>query len=145
MTPLRDDDRRTLSAVLGELLPASDDGRMPAAGELGLAAFVEQGAAPGSELARALPALLASLGARGFAGLERAARVALLKELEQASPSAFRALLAVAYGGYYQHPRVVEALGLEARPPFPKGYAVPPSDFGLLDAVRRRPSFYREC
>jgi hypothetical protein len=145
MTPLSDEDRRLLAAVLDELLPPSPDGRMPGAGALGLAAWVEQSARSPSELESSLGPTLASLRAGGFAGLDRDARVALLKELEAASPEAFRALLALAYGGYYQHPRVVEALGLEPRPPFPKGYPVAPSDPALLDPVRRRAPFYREC
>jgi hypothetical protein len=40
---------------------------------------------------------------------------------------------------------VVEALGLEPRPPFPKGYEVPPNDPALLDPVRRRAPFFRSC
>jgi hypothetical protein len=145
MAALSDDDRATLAAVLDELLPASDDGRMPGAGALGLAGWVEQSARDRSELEGFLAPTLAALAALGFAALERGARLALLKELEQASPGPFRALLVVTYGGYYQHPRVVEALGLEPRPPFPRGYAVPPSDPELLEAVRKRSPFYRSC
>ena len=54
------------------------------------------------------------------------------------------ALLFLAYSGYYQHPRVVETLGLEARPPHPKGYAMEAFDPSLLDAVRRRGKIYRD-
>jgi hypothetical protein len=46
---------------------------------------------------------------------------------------------------YYQAPRVVEALGLEARPPHPKGYEVELGDLTLLDEVRRRGKLYRDC
>ena len=50
----------------------------------------------------------------------------------------------VAYVGYYQHPRVVAALGLEHRPPHPKGHEMEASDLTLLDPVRRRGKLYRE-
>jgi hypothetical protein len=141
--PLSDADRATLAAVLDELLPPGEGGRPPGAGALGLAEAVALAARSRSGLERFLADALPSLAAENFAGLAREARVARLKALELASPDAFRALLAVAYGGYYQHPRVVEALGLPPRPPFPEGYAVPPTDLALLDPVRARPPFYR--
>jgi hypothetical protein len=145
MTPLTDEDRRTLAHVLDELVPPSDDGRMPGAGALGLAAWVEEAARGRSELERFLARTLAALGSRGFAALERATRLELLNGIARAEPEAFRALLAVTYAGYYHQPRVVEALGLEPRPPFPKGYEVPPNDPALLDPVRRRAPFFRDC
>jgi len=40
---------------------------------------------------------------------------------------------------------VVEAIGLESRPPYPKGYPLELGDLGLLDPVRNRPRFYREA
>ena len=49
------------------------------------------------------------------------------------------------YTGYYQHPRVLEALGLETRPPHPTGYPTIEGDLTLLDAVRGRARMYREC
>ena len=143
MTPLRDDDRSTLASLLDALLPPSGDGRLPGAGELGLAAWVEERAREGSALERFLGSPLAALAARGLAALAPEEKLAAAKELERTQPDAFRELLAVTYGGYYQHPRVVAALGLEPRPPFPKGYTVAPSDLSLLDPVRRRAPFFR--
>ena len=64
----------------------------------------------------------------------------LLNEQGFVLPLTFHAFI-----GYYQHPRVVEALGLEARPPHPQGYQVAPNDLTLLDGVRRGPKRYREC
>jgi hypothetical protein len=45
---------------------------------------------------------------------------------------------------YYQDDRVLQAIGMEARPPFPKGYEVPSGDLSLLDPVRARGRVYRE-
>ena len=39
--------------------------------------------------------------------------------------------------------RVVRSLGLEPRPPYPKGYVLPHSDWSLLDPVCARPPFWR--
>jgi hypothetical protein len=134
-----------LASVLDVLVPARDDGRVPGAGALGLAEFVERAAAGDAELSGALAELLPPLAAERFAALDPPARVARLQALAQAAPGAFRQLLIATYRYYYCHPRVTFALGLEARPPFPRGYAVPPTDFSILDPVRRRDKLYREC
>jgi hypothetical protein len=42
------------------------------------------------------------------------------------------------YQAYYQHPKVLEALGEPPRPPFPEGYALEPTDPQLLEALRTR-------
>src|SRR5215475_9680174 len=142
--------RDALACVLDLLIPASADGRLPSAGELGLAAYVEELAAttPGLRplleqgLAR-LDAEAASRGARGFTALAPDARCALFDELEASLPAFAPTVFFVAMTGYYREPRVLAALGLEARPPFPKGHAVDESDFGLLERVRQRGKLYR--
>jgi hypothetical protein len=44
---------------------------------------------------------------------------------------------------YYRDDRVMRSLGMETRPPFPKGFEVEQGDWSLLDPVRARPKFYR--
>jgi hypothetical protein len=139
------EERELLSSVLDRLVPARDDGRAPGAGALGLADFLATAAARDPELQRALAQSLAALAADGFARLAPDAQTARLTALSQQAPAAFAALVQRTYQGYYQHPRVVEALGLPPRPPFPDGYAVPPTDFALLDPVRAKEKLYREC
>jgi hypothetical protein len=144
--------REALALVLDLLIPPSADGRFPGAGELGLAGYVVELAqrTPGLAplLAQGLAALEAGAlrrGAQGFAGLQEQARLALLQELASSLPGFVPTLLFLTYTGYYREPRVLAALGLEARPPFPKGYAVAESDLGLLERVRARGTLYREC
>jgi hypothetical protein len=50
----------------------------------------------------------------------------------------------VILAAYYRDDRVLLALGLEARSPFPKGYTVEQGDWSLLDAVRGREPFWRD-
>jgi hypothetical protein len=50
-----------------------------------------------------------------------------------------------AFVGYYQNAQVAAALGLEPRPPHPHGYTMEPNDLTLLDPVRHRPKFFRQC
>jgi hypothetical protein len=67
----------------------------------------------------------------------------VLNELASAQPGFLPGLMFLTYAGYYQDPRVVEALGLEPRPPFPKGYDMEPNELSLLDEVRQRPTLFR--
>jgi len=142
--PFASDERSTLASVLDELLPPRDEGRLSGAGALGLADGVDT-ATRASPLRPAIAAALASLAAGGFSARSKPEKLARLQALAQEAPAVFQALLVQAYGAYYTHPSVVEALGLPPRPPFPKGYDVPPTDFSLLDPVRRRAKLYREC
>ena len=141
-----EEERRTLAGVLDEIIPPSGDGRLPGAGELGLAGYVDEALRKMPDLRPMIAQGLSDLdqqararGARDFAALPKADRLELLNQQALVLPLTFHT-----YGGYYQHPRVVAALGLEPRPPHPKGYEMEPNDLTLLDAVRRRPKLYRE-
>jgi hypothetical protein len=69
----------------------------------------------------------------------------VLNEIATTEPGFLPGLIFHTYAGYYQNGRVMEALGLEPRPPHPAGYEMEPGDLTLLEAVRRRPRMYREC
>jgi hypothetical protein len=149
---MTDAQARTLADILDQVIPPSVDGRLPGAGALGMAANVAQAMqrAPEMELA-VLPALddAESLAGKrhgcGFAQLPDEQRRTLMRELESAHPALIPTLAFHTYVAYYQHPRVIAALGLEARPPHPKGYEMAPNDLGLLDPVRRRGKRYRDA
>ncbi|MBI4515655.1 MAG: gluconate 2-dehydrogenase subunit 3 family protein [Deltaproteobacteria bacterium] len=139
------DQQRTLASVLDEIIPPSDDGQLPGAGELGLVSYIEQALRQAPELRSVIEQGLAELDevaqrrhGRHFSAVAKAEKIALLNEQGFVFPLAFQV-----YAGYYQHARVVEALGLEARPPHPHGYQMEPNDLSLLDGVRRRPKLYR--
>jgi hypothetical protein len=142
-----EDDKRTLASVLDQIIPPSDDGRFPGAGQIGLAGYIDAALQKTPELRSLIVQGLADLdnlarsrNASSFAALCREDKQELLKEWGFVLP-----LTLHTFTGYYHHPRVVEALGLEARPPHPQGYHMEPNDLSLLDAVRRRAKRYREC
>lgn len=142
--------RSALSAVLDAVIPRSTDGRLPGAGELGLARAIEQQlGAMCAFTARgldALDALARDRGAAGFAALAPAERAAVLGAHAAADPGFLPGLVFQIYSAYYQHPRVLEALGLEPRPPHPKGYALEQPDLeALLAPVRARAKLYRDA
>ncbi len=141
------DERRTLTSVLDEIIPCSSDGTLPGAGALGVATYIDHALQKAPELRPMLTEGLAELEAtarqrygRSFPDLAKPEKVALLNE------QTFMLLLTLhTYAGYYQQPQVVEALGLEARAPHPKGYEMAANDLTLLEHVRRRPRRYRQC
>jgi len=145
-------DPRTLACVLDLLIPSSSDGRMPGAGELGLAACIERVAQrePGFRSAvavgvAALDELARRRGAPGFAGLAGSERLAVLNEVAAAQPGFLPGLIFHTYVGYYQEGRVLEGLGLDPRPPFPTGHVLEPFDATLLEPARRRGKLYRDA
>lgn len=140
-----------LDALLRMLIPASEDGRLPSAGELGLAdaIFAAGGVDPefGTELKIGLERLAAAAvkeGAVGFGELSEERRLAVLKAVTDAHPNLLGRLLAPAYTAYYATPRVARALGMETWPPHPKGFPLETGDLSLLDPVRARGPFFRE-
>ena len=57
--------------------------------------------------------------------------------------SMLRAMMQVVAQCYYQDPRVLEALGFEARPPFPAGHELEEGDWDLLEPVKSRQPLFR--
>jgi hypothetical protein len=136
---------RMLATLLDVVVPPSDDGRLPGAGALGLTDHVlrtvEQTPMLGPVVTYGLSALAdlaATRNGGGWDGLSPDERADVLREFTATDQFFLPAFLFLAYSGYYQHPRVVEALGLEARAPHPVGYEMDAGDFSLLDVVRRR-------
>jgi Gluconate 2-dehydrogenase subunit 3 len=141
--------RATLVAMLDALVPRSADGRLPGAGELGLASGIEeQLGAMCAFTARgldALDALARERGARGFPALAVDERAEVMNAHAAADPGFLPGLVFQVYSAYYQHPSVLSGLGLEPRPPHPKGYALEQPDLdALLAPVRTRAKQYRD-
>ena len=145
-----EENEQALACVLDTLIPPSPDGRLPAAGALGLvsdvaAAMVAQPALrPAITMGlAAFREVIGSSGPEGFAALSIAERSAILNDLAPAQPAFLPGLLFTVYGAYYRHPTVVKILGIEAWPPHPKGYEMAEIDESLLDEVRNRAPLYR--
>jgi hypothetical protein len=145
------DDERMLTSLLDAIIPASRDGRLPAAGTLDLTAHIARSVERTPMLRPVVDyglSTLADLARKrnpgGWAALSQDERTAVLEEFTAADQFFLPAFLFLAYSGYYTDPRVVEALGLEARPPHPEGYAMEADDLSLLEPVRRRGKMYRD-
>jgi hypothetical protein len=139
-----------LSAVLNRLIPATDD--FPGAGDLGIASYVDTVVGRFADLRRLFAEglthiAMASQALQGqeFIALADDHKDAVLRQVETLHPTFFEALVQHTYSGYYSHPTVVQLLGLEARPPQPRGYHLEPLDFTLLENVKQRGPLYRQA
>lgn len=140
--------RETLRAVLDMIIPASGDGRFPSAADVDVLDHIREFAS------HLLPALREDLGrldrlaversGSAFAQLTESDRACVVNDVRSAEPGFLKDLALQAATRYYQHDRVLRALGMEARPPFPKGYEVVSGDLSLLDPVRKRGKRYRD-
>ena len=141
-------DLKLVNAVLDTLIPASEDGTKPGAGSLDLSEAIREASGdfwPGVlEGIRSLEAEARKTGASGFEALSLSDRSELLSRSQESHPGVLQSLVFQCYMAYYRHPKALEALGLEARPPFPDGFDIEDFDPALLDPVRRRPPFYRK-
>jgi hypothetical protein len=149
------DVKALLNGLLDEIIPASDDGRIPSAGSLGIEDFIANKAreVPGlmGLLKRGLRTAQALLEPQGDTceALHPADRLALVKILERREPEFFAALTRTIYMGYYTDPTVPPLFGLSAKPPQPYGYEVPdesPEELtALVEPVQKRGRCYQKC
>lgn len=72
-----------------------------------------------------------------------AAFAAALASAREQTPHLFAQIVPAIVQSYFADPRVLEALGRSATPPFPRGNSLPASDWSLLDPVRQRGPIYR--
>ena len=139
--PLTREQRDVLAALADTIVPASEDGLMPSAGELDFLGYLEGTAA---EFLPELPAILARFDAE-FPAENLAMRYERVKAWSEEAPEAFQTLLGHVYGCYYQDAGVQEAIGVGAGPPFPRGNTVEEGDLSLLDPVMQNPVEWRRA
>jgi hypothetical protein len=148
-TMLSDEQRTLLATVLNVLIPPRGD--LPGAGDLGVGGVIERALAAAPALRRpVLDALAAIEGATArrhagaaFAALALDQQETVLREVERRAPSLFAVLLTQTYRGYYTDPRVLAAIGVDGRPPQPRGHDLPAFDPALLERQRQRAPFWR--
>ena len=130
---------RVLVAVLNRLVPADDV--MPAAGDAGVAGYIDQVLRDAPHLRRPVIDLLDELCGGAFIQLSAAEQDRRLRRLASDRAASFEILLHAAYTGYYSDPQILTAAGWA-----PAGSRPTPEPFDqtLLDAVRKRGPIYRD-
>jgi hypothetical protein len=135
---------RDLRCIAGMMVPASEAHNVPGADDRTI--FADITASLGRDLAAVREALgmLAALSGGAFADLDETRRAAVAASFQAQGGALLAVLNRIVLQCYYRDDRVVRSLGLEPRPPFPKGHTLEQGDWSLLDPVRARPKMWRD-
>ena len=139
----------TLRVMLNLIIPPSDDGHMPGAADYDVWGYICDAASGHADGIRdqldRLGRHVHERSGRQLASLNASDAQAMVDEIRVADPGFLADLAVQTINCYYQQDRVLEAIGMEARAPYPKGYEVESGDLSLLDPVRRRGKVYRDA
>ena len=137
-----------VTEVLNRIIPPND--RMPGAGAIAVD-YLDQAAGGSAWLRQIFSRGLVHIEVRAYAAytddftaLSEEERDAVLRQVETDDPEYFETLVRQTYNGYYTNPSIIELLGLEARPPQPRGHLLEQGNLSLLENVRKRGIAYRE-
>jgi len=140
LTPAQRDDLRSIAAVV---IPASAEFDVPGADDSTIQADIVATLGRDAGLVREALDQLARLAGQPLVDLDPARREAVAAELRASGAAAVATLARVVLQCYYRDDRVVRSLGLEPRPPYPKGHVLEDGDWSLLDPVRARRQMWR--
>jgi hypothetical protein len=132
-----------LRSLAGLIIPASARYGVPGADDDIIFADIVNSIGRDHQRVREALALLRTLAEGPLAALDLAARAEVAARLRAAGNAAVGVLARIVLLCYYRDERVMVSLGLEARPPFPKGHVIEQGDWSLLDPVRTRPPIWR--
>jgi hypothetical protein len=144
-TGLSPEETRALQRIAGIMIPASEQHRVPAANDpIIFADIVKSLGRDLPEVKKAL-AELATMASGSFADLDAARADAVAEAFLASRTPAVAVLGRCVLQCYYRDDRVLISLGVEPRPPFPKGHIVEQGDWSLLDPVRKRAKMWRDA
>jgi hypothetical protein len=135
---------RTLTRLASIMIPADASFNVPAAGDAAVIGDICR--TIGRDLVPVQQALAALTQQAGgdFTALDDARAEAVAMDFLGSGTPAVATLGRVVLQCYYRDDRVVRSLGLEPRPPFPKGHVLPDGDWSLLEVVKARKPFWRD-
>ncbi|PQM68701.1 MAG: hypothetical protein CML70_05650 [Rhodobacterales bacterium] len=136
-------EKKILSEILDELIPANPDKKIPSAGQLGVVSFIFEVASKTPKLQDDIKLVLEFV-------ISKADKVSpyLVREMERLHPRAFGSLLTETYKGYYSRSDIRKKLDLSEKPVHPFGYEVKSESNEYLkeltENVRARGTVYRD-
>lgn len=139
-TGLSPQERRDLRRVAGLMVPASETYKVPSADDPAIMADIEKSI--GRDMADIHKALTTLAG---IADMDDETAMTRAEKFRSAGGAPVAAIERCVLQCYYRDDRVVISLGLEARPPFPKGHTLEQGDWSLLDPVRKRAKMWRDA
>jgi hypothetical protein len=132
-----------LRCLAGMIIPASAKYGVPGADDPTIFSDIVSSIGRDGNVVRAALATLRTLADGPFAALDAARRGEVAEKLRAEGGAPVGVLTRIVLLCYYRDDRVMVSLGLEARPPFPKGHVLEQGDWSLLDPVRARKPFWR--
>ena len=140
---LSTDQTRSLRRLAATMIPAAAEYDVPGAGDD--AVFGDILRSLGRDAAHVVAVLkrLDALAGGRFADLDEERREAAAARLRADGGEALTHVERIILQCYYRDDRVMRSLGMEPRPPYPKGFEVEEGDWSLLDPVRARPPMWR--
>lgn len=129
------DEQAALQALVAQIIPASEIFNQPGADDPEIMKDILTSGAP-----------LQGRLSEGLAFLSDGAPAdaARVEEFRRTFPVEADLIQTLTVQCYYRDARVMRALSIDVRPPFPGGYTQEPNDFSLLDPVRERGEIYRK-
>lgn len=141
--PLTPREAECLACIAAQMIPASAAYGVPGADDPVIMADMVASLGRDRDGLLRLLAVVDEAAGDALAALPRDRQAALLARLRAELPGGLAVAEAVVTRAYYRDARVLRALGVEPRPPFPKGFEVEPVDLSLLDPVRQRGAIWR--
>lgn len=134
-----------MRGLAGLMIPASDEYGVPGANDDAIFDVIVTRAKESADGVKAglheVEALSRGRHGQDFLALDNETALTLAEDLRDKYQ--LHLLMSITAQCYYQDDRVLVALAIEPRPPFPQGHEVTQGDWSLLDPVRARKKFYR--
>ncbi len=141
------DQRAILDIVLDQIIPPDPAREKPSAADVGVFEYIaERNPTSYEEIGRQLDELderATSTYDQRYVELTRELQDSALNSLREQDPRFLFGLSLQAVECYYLDGRVMTAIGLPPRAPYPDGYSVHRGDLTLLDPVRERGEIWR--
>jgi hypothetical protein len=142
--PLNEAEIADFRCLAGMIVPPSTKYDVPGADDATIFADIAGSIGRDADQVRSALARLRTLAGGSFAALDTARRAEVAVRLRAERDVAVAVLTRIVLLCYYRDDRVMLSLGLEPRPPFPKGHEIEQGDWSLLDPVRARAPFWRK-
>jgi hypothetical protein len=147
--PLSPEETNTLAILVSMVIPPSEKYQIPGADDSTILADILSTARNQVELIeRGLQAInkhSSDSHDAAFTDLDHDTRMAIVDEFRRDEPGFMGVIASLTVQCYYRDARVMESLGMEARPPFPEGFELEQGDWSLLDPVRDRGKIWRDA
>jgi hypothetical protein len=145
---LNDQDFASLRVLLGQIIPASEEFDVPGANDKKISVDVLKSNASNLNMIKLVLSGLDELSkdhGSTFGKLSKEAATDVARVFQEKQPDIAGLLSVMTAQCYYRDDRVMRALNMAVRPPFPLGFDVEEGDWGLLDPIKDRAPFWRRA